>query len=355
MRRCTRCILTDAWPGIQFDAEGVCDQCRSFERRWGRWFNSPEERARSLRTLEKKLAWARKRKRGEFDVLVPLSGGKDSVQTLRILRHDYGLRALAYTYDNGLLSDRARTNLEEITKALDVEHVFLQPPVQARLLKHFVLKTGNICGACFIPMVLGAHRTAREHGIALIVFGLSRRTDGLLPEGKNPWHFRKVVEDGLGLPEVREVWGSHPVLDYGLDRLRRRVEVICLPDYLPWDEEAIAAGLERDFGIDTYIEHADCIAAEHANWLTRQRYGFGLATIKLAQLVRAGKITREEALARVPEMESDEPPESIHDVAERLGISADDIISAADQDESRYYRGLFNTVARIHRRLFLGR
>lgn len=354
-RRCTRCILPDTWPGLGFDSEGVCDHCRGFEKRWGPWLRSPEVRQRSRAVLDRATRNGRARKRGHFDALVPVSGGKDSLEVLRIARQELGLECLAYTYDNGLMNPQALQNIRLVTEALDVPHVLDTRPEQPLLLKHFLQKTGLPCGACFIPMLLGAHRTARREGIRLVLMGLSRRNAPLMPVGKNPWHFRNVVEDGLGLPAIRGIWGDHPVFDFAADTLRGRLEVLCLPDHYDWDEEAIGMRLEERFGVHLGAEHSDCLASETVNWLWFRRYGFSIPTVKLSQKIRLGRISREEALDLLPRLESPDPPESLPVVARAAGLTPEELQACAGRDEGKYYSGVWNRLADLHRRIFLSR
>ncbi|MCK5116918.1 MAG: hypothetical protein KAR44_09985 [Candidatus Aegiribacteria sp.] len=34
IRRCTRCILPESYPDIDFDSKGVCRMCREFDHRY---------------------------------------------------------------------------------------------------------------------------------------------------------------------------------------------------------------------------------------------------------------------------------------------------------------------------------
>ena len=75
MNRCTKCILPENTPKIEFDARGICNFCTS---------HTPITYLGQTE-LEKEL----KRHlpaRGKYDVLVPLSGGKDSTALAIYLR-----------------------------------------------------------------------------------------------------------------------------------------------------------------------------------------------------------------------------------------------------------------------------
>ncbi len=111
MRYCTRCIIPASKPHITFDDEGVCTACRAHERKNAAlggidWV----ERARVFEAL---IEEARAAKAPWFDVLVPVSGGKDSItQVHRMLGRD--LRILAVNVDYGMKTDIGRENLAVI-------------------------------------------------------------------------------------------------------------------------------------------------------------------------------------------------------------------------------------------------
>ena len=64
MRRCTTCILPETFPGITFNAEGVCNYCLAYE----------PVKVRGEQELENVLA--RYRNKGEkYDCIAPISGG----------------------------------------------------------------------------------------------------------------------------------------------------------------------------------------------------------------------------------------------------------------------------------------
>jgi len=313
------------------------------------WWLEAEKR------LDRILDWAKKARGGAYDVLVPVSGGKDSLYVLYKLCVEKNLKVLAYTYDNGLMSETAFTNLELAVMTLGVSHIMVRHSFQNDLVVHFLKKTGNICGACFIPMVFSAFELARRFQIPLIAFGVSRRFDPMLPRGKNPWHFWNVVNDGFDRERLRGVWASRPVFRWLLDSLTGRVRVICLPDYTEWDEEEIRGKLESSLGVSLGEEHSDCIGFPYADYLAFKRYGVSIRAIKLSTLVRNGKISREEALRRANGLGFRDVPEKLEALAQRLSVTVDDLLTASSIDETKYYMGVMNYLSELYRNHFLGR
>ncbi|HQE83966.1 MAG TPA: hypothetical protein PLM14_13270 [Candidatus Hydrogenedentes bacterium] len=92
---CSKCVLPATFPGISFDEHGVCSVCRAHEERWRNW----DAGLSSKRKVLEQLCADAKRKKRPFDVLVPLSGGKDSMYVLYLAVKEFGLKPLAYTLE----------------------------------------------------------------------------------------------------------------------------------------------------------------------------------------------------------------------------------------------------------------
>ena len=62
-------------------------------------------------------------KRGEYNCIVPLSGGKDSSYILYYVVENLNLKPLAVFFDNHFIVDYAKNNVKEICKRLNVDLV----------------------------------------------------------------------------------------------------------------------------------------------------------------------------------------------------------------------------------------
>jgi non-ribosomal peptide synthase protein (TIGR01720 family) len=85
-----------------------------------------------------------------------------------------GLNPLAFTLDNGFISDEAKANIRRVATALGVEHVFGQSPAMNAIFADSLKRYANVCNGCFKTIYSLATQLAREHGIGYIVTGLSR-------------------------------------------------------------------------------------------------------------------------------------------------------------------------------------
>ncbi|MBN1588472.1 MAG: hypothetical protein JW888_03065 [Pirellulales bacterium] len=174
--KCKNCLLPDAVPGANIDAQGVCAYCR--QRRTVDLESEEQQRVERQRDLE--LALDSCRGEGEYDCIVMLSGGKDSCYLLHKIKHDYGLNALAFTV-NIHVPDIAWKNIHQTVARLEVPHITYTPPKQLyRRLFRFLLQNQNARGAvrtvCYVcaPLTEGyALKLAVEKNIPLILAGYS--------------------------------------------------------------------------------------------------------------------------------------------------------------------------------------
>ncbi len=166
---CSRCGLSSEYPQTTFDEEGVCNTCRSFDGYRDRameFFSSMDE-------LQQLLESESKRKTGKYDCLALFSGGKDSTYTLCRLV-EMGRSVLAFTLDNGFISEKAKENIDRLVAHLGVDHVYGTTPAMNQIFAESLKRHANVCNGCFKTIYTLAMKTAHDHGIPVIVTGLSR-------------------------------------------------------------------------------------------------------------------------------------------------------------------------------------
>ena len=125
IKKCSKCILPETYPFINFDNNGVCNYCNSHRKKI---LKGEEE-------LKKIFENNNNRNR---NYLVGLSGGKDSMYGLHLLKQKYNLNVIAMTYDWGLTSDIARKNISLICSKLKIEHIFRSANIKKK--RNFIRK-----------------------------------------------------------------------------------------------------------------------------------------------------------------------------------------------------------------------
>src|SRR4030042_1948031 len=71
-------------------------------------------------------------KGGEYDMVVPISGGRDSAFVLHQTVVKYKMRVLALTVDSGAILPEGYRNVKRMTEVLDVPHVWLKDEHQIK-------------------------------------------------------------------------------------------------------------------------------------------------------------------------------------------------------------------------------
>ena len=74
---CSRCVFPSTKPYIFFDEEGVCGACRSSEKK--RKFEGGIDWKHREKQFESLILQAKAQQAPFYDVMVPVSGGKDSI------------------------------------------------------------------------------------------------------------------------------------------------------------------------------------------------------------------------------------------------------------------------------------
>lgn len=138
MKRCKNCLLPAAVPGSDIDATGLCRLCRAPAAPADAQGPLQVQRRAWAEDLERTLAGVRGQGR-PYDVLVCLSGGKDSLYLLHRLKVDYGLNVLAFTTDVNI-PDVAWRSIRRTVAKLEVDHLVYRPPdaFYRKLFRHLL-------------------------------------------------------------------------------------------------------------------------------------------------------------------------------------------------------------------------
>jgi tRNA(Ile)-lysidine synthase TilS/MesJ len=330
MKVCKQCILTDAYPGLTFNDDGICSMCSSnhvFE---------PYGEAQLMRILET----AKAKKRGEYDALVPLSGGKDSMYILYLAVKVYKLKVLTMTYDNGFVSQLAIDNMERAVEKMQVKHIVCKPDYEVlkRIYKNMLLRSGDICGACGIAVKASIFKVANDYKIPLVLLGTSPlEEDSFLPDTTNDICRFKYIMKEAGCISKKEMndFLLYPNLNYFKLSLGKRMgkfpkEVSPL-FYIknPSDKEmGEFIAKELDWQEDTsreYSKHFDCTVEPFTNYVRHHIYGYERRICQYSTMVRRGEITKEKAADLYRSDNIMDKPANYQNILNRLEINEKDM------------------------------
>jgi glutamine---fructose-6-phosphate transaminase (isomerizing) len=121
LKRCSNCVLPSTFPDIFFDEKGICNYCNTYKK--------IELHSNEKLLIDKKI-W--EKSDGSNDVLVPLSGGRDSSYGLHYVKNELNLNPIAYTYDWGFVTDQARRNISRMCGEMNVEHILVAADIKTK-------------------------------------------------------------------------------------------------------------------------------------------------------------------------------------------------------------------------------
>ena len=123
----------------------------------------------------KQIENANQKNKGKYDIIVPLSGGKDGTFVLWYLKKYTNLNVLAFHIDNYYVSDEAIINAKKVCKELDCDLEIYRPSWKQiqKFYKELLYATGEICIACEMMISLLPIEFAISHRIPYIAWGLT--------------------------------------------------------------------------------------------------------------------------------------------------------------------------------------
>lgn len=313
MKYCTKCVYPETKPDIWFNDQGVCSACLAFEERDKVDWKNREAQFEAL--------CAAYRGAGDYDCIVPVSGGKDSTaQVVRCM--DYGLRVLAVTATTDNLSTLGRRNLDNISK-LGCDHieVSVNKPLRNQIAAHTLRTIGDISWPEHITIFTVPVRVAVKLGVKLIVWGENPQNEyGGPKEAQKVFHLTQrwlqeygglnglrvtdLIEQGLATHRDM-VQYTYPTQD---QLLKAEIVGVFLGQYFAWDgfENAKLAtkyGFERCLhpveGTGYDYENLDNYQTGIHDYFKYLKFGFGRCTDIANNHIRRQRISREEAIDQI--------------------------------------------------------
>jgi N-acetyl sugar amidotransferase len=356
VRFCTRCVISNQRPNsaveykhtkdskketIQFDENGVCDACRFAEKK----YNSIDWQERERQLVE--LCDRHRSKDGQYDCIVPGSGGKDSFYASHILRTKYGMHPLTVTWAPHVYTDWGWKNFQAWIHA-GHDNLLTTPNGRVhRLLTR--LAVDNLFHP-FQAFMFGqkslAPKMALLHKIPLVFFGENEAEYGNpigdTDSAKRDWSYftstdqSKVSLGGVSVAELKEDYGVEqqdllPYLPADPNQIEEQnVEVHYLGYYLKWHPQScyyyavehggFQASPERTPGTYSKYNSIDDRIDDFHYYTTGVKFGLGRASYDAAQEIRSRDITREEGVALVRRFDHEFPERFADEIFEYLSI-----------------------------------
>lgn len=322
MRWCKLCVYPEAAVNLTLDEEGVCSSCRTFEA-----FErlTPDFWAERKKRFERVLEETLRNRNGNYDVLVPVSGGKDSYYQTHVICKEYGLKPLLVTYHGNNYLPVADYNRDRMRQVFNADHIVVGPSVEVlrKLNRLCFRKMGDMnwhahCGIFTVPIQM-----AVKFDIPLIIWGeIAWDISGMYePDDFVEFSARVRHEHGLRgfewydmindptepLNENDMMWAKYPADE---EILKVGVRGLYIGNFFKWDPNAHARMVEREYYWKPAMSPFQRTYRRFSNLDDRYengihdllkfvKFGYGRASDHVSKDIRTGYLTRQEGIELV--------------------------------------------------------
>jgi len=364
MQYCSKCVypVVSATP-LTLDADGVCSGCMvSGQRDTINW----EERFGFLRELTDEY-----RTSSNYDIVIPVSGGKDSYYQTHVAVKELGLKPLLVTYHGNNYLPEGEYNLYRMREVFDCDHIIVRPSVDTLVKMNRVgfklqgdMNWHGHCGIFTVPIQVAVRYKVPlmlwgEHGFMdlggmysyndYVEFTAKHRLEHSL-RGYDWQDFTDEGLDKLGRPELKEglrekdlLWAKYPT-DEEIDETGTRG--IYLSNFVRWDANRHVELVMDLYGwkpaqqpFERTYRTMSNLDDMHENgihdYLKFIKFGYGRATDHACKDVRAGLMSREEGIEMVRKYDHVKPRRDLERWLKYVDMTEDEFDYVCDTFRDR--------------------
>lgn len=333
---------------------GVCSACEGHREK----FEVIDWSARK-HALDQLFLHYKQNKKGHYDCIVPVSGGKDSTYQVHIVKNTYGMNPLCVTYRTPFRTPLGQKNLDNLQSEFGVD--LLELSVSPETERKFILKSIRELGVPALPMHLAIFsftlRTAVQMNIPLIVWGENAQLEygGTQAERQNEhlnrqWlakhgclHEREASDWANGELSMQEL--APYVIPSEEEFSRAKINSFFLGQYLRWDPlENTRIAIEHGFeprqegpvmGIYDFAD-IDCYMISFHHYVKWLKFGMTRTFDNVAIEIRNGRMTKAEGLAWIKKNKDDRPlKEHLEKLTGFLKISENELFDLIEPFRNR--------------------
>lgn len=356
---CNKCT----YPGVSatpltFDKDGICTGCRVQEQKskidWLSRFNKLELIADEYRTSN------------NYDIVIPVSGGKDSYYQTHVAIKELGLKVLLVTYYGNNYTPEGEYNLQRMKEVFDCDHIIIYPGVETLVKMNRIgfklqgdMNWHNHCGIFTSPIQVAVRYKIPlmmwgEHGFMdlggmysyndFVEFTAKYRLEHSL-RGFD-WHdFTDEGLEKLGREDLKEglnkkdlLWAIYPS-DDEIDDVG--VRGIYLSNYVDWDANKHTKLVKELYGwresetpMERTYRRISNLDDMHENgihdYLKFIKLGYGRATDHTCKDIRTGIMTRDEGINMVKKYDHIKPRRDLERWLKYVNISESEFDEICD-------------------------
>ncbi len=337
---CSKCVMDTTDKNLTFDENGVCPRCNEYEQRIEKWWNHGKGHQDEL---HKMLADVKKSGEGKkYDCILGLSGGLDSSFMLHLAVTEWGLRPFVFHVDAGWNLPVAESNIRKLCDKLGVElHVEKVDFEDMRQMQLAFFKTGHAGldapqDHAFIAQV---DKWSEKLGVKYILNGYNICTE-IVANPESWYEGAGPTADKTYIKDVLKKHGGYKTKHYTYTTGFRHkfwlpyvkgVKTLQPLNFVAFTKQEMIDTLAREYGYEPYRQKhfEDMLTKFLEGWWLPTRFGYDIRKAWLSSLVVTGQMSRDEALEvlKTPPLTEEESRELFTQVAEKLGISEEELMS----------------------------
>jgi len=339
--------MPDTRPNIHFNDEGICQACINYEK---------------ISTIDWDTRWAELEKlcdkcRGcngdGWDCAIAASGGKDSHFQVHVLKDLLGMNPVILMATGFGWTETGLKNYENISEAFgcDILNLSVNRRANKIMSKKALIELGSPMWYLDAAIYAYPYKMAMKLGLNLLVYGENvNYTYGGSHNEETPSAL-KQFENDVVKPIDSERWLGDGITMKNLEVARNptyaeikkaKLESIYLSYYVPWDthenyEVAKRYGfhhLQHEWVREGTIEQYNSIDSCGyliSQWFKYPKYGHASATEMAARWIRAGMITRDQAIPLVKKYDKHLDQCILDDYCNFIGITHKEFWEIADK------------------------
>jgi N-acetyl sugar amidotransferase len=364
MQYCTKCVypLVAATP-LTIDEHGVCSGCRVLgQRDQINW----DERKKMLRKLTDEY-----RSNGNYDIIIPVSGGKDSYYQTHVAVKELGLKPLLVTYHGNNYMDEGQYNLNRMREVFDCDHIVIKPSVDILVKMNRIgfrlqgdMNWQNHCGIFTAPIQVAVRYKVPlmmwgEHGF-MDLGGMYSHNDFVeftakyrKEHGLRGYDWYDFTDEGLariGCPEFKEgltekdlLWAKYPTDE---EIAEVGIRGIYLSNFVNWDANIhvklvmdlygwrpAQQSFERTYR--TFSNLDDMHENGIHDYLKFVKLGYGRGSDHSCKDIRAGIMTRDEGIDMVRKYDHVKPHRDLERWLKYVGMTEEEFDATCDTFRDR--------------------
>lgn len=352
-QRCTRCVMDTTDSKITFDANGVCDHCRNFDKNIAPYWKPQENRFDELEQVAQKIR--NKGKGKKYDCILGLSGGADSSYLAYIAKEIMNLRPLVVVVDTGWNLNVAVENIEKIVKGLDLDmytEVVNWKEMADLQLAFFKASISSQDFPQDHAIFAGLYNYAVKNKIKYVLTGSNSATEFIRPPVE--WIYLNDLKMAL---DIHKKFGQRKLKTFPTcSMLKYRLlykyiygmERVFPLDYVVYNKAEAEELLYKKFGWTKYANkhYENVFTRFFEGYYLPHKFGFDTRKNVYSNEILVGTMKREEAIKKLEEKPYDEEQMLLDKeyIAKKLGISViefDKIIESPNKTPNDYRNSMW--------------